>query len=84
VCSVPVRFDAHLYRKLEHEQFSVPGTSFAVSYAVVCNSLPTDRRVLSLTAATLAGHSQTCLFSRPVQRIRGLFILRYTNARIIV
>ena len=38
---------------------------FAVSCAAVWNSLPTDVRVSSLSAATFARHLKACLFHRP-------------------
>ena len=52
---------------------------FAVSCAVIWNSLPIDLRVSSLSAATFARHLKACLFRRPSLRIWGLHILRYVN-----
>ena len=60
-------------------------SDFAVSCAVVWNSLPTDLRVSSLTVATFARHLKAYLFHRPSWHIWGLFnvfILRSTNALI--
>jgi len=51
----------------ETREQTVPGASdFAVCCTVVGNSLPTDLRVLSVTATTLAKHLKPYLFSRPV------------------
>jgi len=52
---------------------------FAVSCAVVWNSLPTDLRLLSLTAATFAKH--LLVFSPGFSASEDYLFLRYMNAR---
>jgi len=50
----------------EHELYWQFGArDFAVSCAVIWNSLPIDLRVPSLSAATFARHTKACLFRRP-------------------
>jgi len=71
-------------RKLvEQEQYSALETSPSPvqSSGTLC---PQPSRFSLLTAATFARHLNAHLFSRPNQRICGLFILRYTNALIII
>jgi len=72
---------AEIQRELSRYWDSVGQVSATVPTVARQYSRPS---ISSLTAATFARHLKNHLFGRPNERIRGLLILRYTNARITI